>query len=369
MNRLLFPFLFIVLVCSARAQTLSQGPRSPGTTANVAIAGSSQSWTNTGNIVSSNNVYATTGNLVSNGDYTDYLRATNFGFSIPVPATIVGIVVEVERNDVTNQRISDFRVRIVKGGTIGTTDKATTTTWPSTDAYATYGSSTDLWGLTWADTDINATGFGVAIAANRKSGGPETTAPSIDHIRITVYYNTTIPVKLVNFSASPSGNDAVQLKWTTASEQNNARFLIERSADGSRFSIIDSLAGRGNSNILQHYTYTDATALKGIVFYRLRQTDTDGRSSLSGIVAVRNDRAYQSWQLFPNPVKAGSVVRLLNPDTGEQQLVFYSAAGARIYESNAANLQLPSQIFKSGIYYYTVMAGKNALYKGVLKVE
>jgi hypothetical protein len=77
---------------------------------------------------------------------------------------------------------SDARVRIVKGGTIGSTDKASGSAWPGSDAYETYGSSSDLWGETWTDSDINDSGFGMAIAA---SG---TCEARIDHIEITVHY-------------------------------------------------------------------------------------------------------------------------------------------------------------------------------------
>lgn len=117
---------------------------------------------------------------------THYLKATNFGFSIPTGAAISGIVVEIERKESAANVARDNRVRIVKGGTIGTTDKASASEWPTTDTYATYGSDVDLWGETWTVADINSSNFGVAISAMGLGGG----TASIDHIRITVYYLT-----------------------------------------------------------------------------------------------------------------------------------------------------------------------------------
>ena len=55
---------------------------------------------------------------------------------------------------------------------------------PLSDTYISYGSSTDLWGETWANTDINDIDFGVVLSLNM---GARTTA-FIDHIRITVSY-------------------------------------------------------------------------------------------------------------------------------------------------------------------------------------
>lgn len=163
----------------------SSGPLYAGTGADDAAFGT-DSWTNPGNIVSDNATYAETDNVFQ---YSHYLKATNFSFAVPAGATINGIVVEIERLNTTAATTNcvDARVRIVKGGTVGTTDKAdTVTTWPETATVKTYGSSSDLWGETWTVADINASNFGVVLATEWQSGFyPH---PSVDFIRITVYY-------------------------------------------------------------------------------------------------------------------------------------------------------------------------------------
>ncbi|MBC7856903.1 MAG: hypothetical protein IAF94_26025 [Pirellulaceae bacterium] len=163
----------------------TQGPNGPGTLANDASIGFS-SWTNTGNAAASDNSYST--NNVGPTFQTNYLKATNFGFSIPAGATIDGIVVEIERKESGANIARDNRVRIVKGGTIGSTDKASGTEWPTSDAYATYGSSSDLWGATWTASDINASNFGVVLSVL----GLGTGTASVDHFRITVYYTPPV---------------------------------------------------------------------------------------------------------------------------------------------------------------------------------
>lgn len=142
-------------------------------------------WSNVSNAGASDNAYATAS--LSPTTQSHYLKATNFGFSIPAGAAISGIVVEVERKESGAGVAQDNRVRIVKGGTIGTTDKASASEWPTSDAYATYGSDIDLWGETWTVDDINASNFGVAVSA---LGLTNSGTASIDHIRITVYYLT-----------------------------------------------------------------------------------------------------------------------------------------------------------------------------------
>lgn len=160
----------------------SSGPLSPGTLADDSGVGT-QTWNNTGNAGASDDSYADVSLLF--GQTSHYLKATNFGFAIPSGATIDGIVVAIEKSATVGSSVVDSQVRIVKGGTIGATDKASGTNWPTTDAYSTYGSSSDLWGETWTHTDINASTFGAALSAAWVANTP---TANVDHIRITVHY-------------------------------------------------------------------------------------------------------------------------------------------------------------------------------------
>lgn len=156
----------------------SEGPRSPGTMANVARGGAT-AWANVNNAKVSDDVYTTCAMTAS---YGDLLRATNFGFSIPIGATITGVVVEVE-NKCSVQIPTEMSATLMKAGTPGGAVRIWNS--PATEAYNTLGSSGDLWTNTLSPADVNASGFGVEITTNF---GIDTTTVSIDHIRITVYY-------------------------------------------------------------------------------------------------------------------------------------------------------------------------------------
>src|SRR5262249_32588212 len=140
-----------------------------------------------GNAVSSNNSYAT---ATVDGTTTNYLRCLSYGFNIPSGATIVGIEVNVERKSsrTSNGGSEDAAMRLVKGGTIQTTDRSSGTTYPTGDVVETHGSPTDLWGTTWTPADINSTNFGAAFAATKPSGGGNSHTISVDHMQVTVYY-------------------------------------------------------------------------------------------------------------------------------------------------------------------------------------
>jgi hypothetical protein len=165
----------------------SSGPNSAGTGANVTGIGTI-AWTGaTTGVQTQGDSNLASAALFASTPYTNYLQATNFGFSIPTGATIDGIVAEVYRYATSSGNVKDNAVKIVKGGAIQTTDLKSASAWPLSGAYASYGGASNLWGTTWAASDINASNFGVALAAWFDFfGGGDT--PTVDHVRLTVYY-------------------------------------------------------------------------------------------------------------------------------------------------------------------------------------
>lgn len=152
----------------------SEGPNDPGTLEDDDAVGT-VTWSNPGNAAANDASYATATDNVSTTN-SFYLKATNFGFTIPTGATIDGIVVEIDRkcSDDSSDYCTDNIVRLQKSSFQGD-NKAigSATHWPTSDAYATYGASNDLWGLSFTPSDINASDFGVGISATlNTSGGP-----------------------------------------------------------------------------------------------------------------------------------------------------------------------------------------------------
>ena len=163
----------------------SEGPNSPGTMANETSVGS-VAWGNVNDAVSSNDTYATN-NIV--GSQSNYLKSTNFGFALPLGATIVGIVAEFERKwNGLFSGATDTSIRLVKNGTIQGDNKSAGAAWSATEAYVSFGGAADLWGLTPSRDDVNASDFGVVISAT--GGGGAGNNISVDHVRMTVYYTT-----------------------------------------------------------------------------------------------------------------------------------------------------------------------------------
>ncbi|MES2559702.1 MAG: right-handed parallel beta-helix repeat-containing protein [Bacteroidota bacterium] len=116
-----------------------------------------------------------------------------------------------------------------------------------------------------------------------------------------------LPVRLNSFDATRRGND-VALTWTTASEQNNDRFVLERSFDGRTFERITTVKGMGTTNKLSNYAYMDQNPRLNtgvnVVYYRLLQIDFDGTINRLPIRAVRFDEneVTARFVVYPNPV-------------------------------------------------------------------
>ncbi len=190
------------------AQT-SEGPLSPGAAANTSCPfaySSTVDYLPAANASASDDVYATASHCDCCDQNTRCLESTSFGFSIPLTATINGIVVEVEKHATANSMVQDNGVRIIKNGSTTGADHMTSANWPAADAWSTYGTPTDLWGTTWTPLDINASNFGVAIASISYTcnGNGGAMISYIDNIRITVYY-TDISTGISSVSSDGSG--------------------------------------------------------------------------------------------------------------------------------------------------------------------
>lgn len=175
------------------------GPLAGATFATDSILGTA-AWTNASNAQTSDNSYATS--LLLLGQITNYLKVTNFGFSVPTDATITGITVNIERSSTTLNGTQDNSVKLTVSGATTGTDKATASLWPTTDAVATYGSPTDLWGIGWTPGQVNDSTFGIEISALADLAG----TAQIDYISITVdWTGSNRPSNILKYIHSGDG--------------------------------------------------------------------------------------------------------------------------------------------------------------------
>ena len=107
----------------------------------------------------------------------------------------------------------------------------------------------------------------MSVAANKNG---ELYAATIDR-GVYSYHNTPLPVELGSFY-SENIFQGVNLKWVTTSETNNYGFEIFR--DGEKICFIP---GKGSTNELTRYSYSDHLGKNGNYNYKLVQIDFDGK--------------------------------------------------------------------------------------------
>lgn len=153
--------------------------------------------------------------------------------------------------------------------------------------------------------------------------------------QLTASAFTVLPVSLINFSGYKSGTKNV-LKWTTANEQNNVGFEVQRSSDGVSYSAIgfvNTLAPGGNSSSDLSYTFDDnSPAASRKSYYRLNQKDFDGRSKLSNIVVINGGKPtiLGIGGLFPNPASTLVNVIIDAPKRDDVTLVVMDVTGKTV---------------------------------------
>ncbi|WP_158607197.1 T9SS type A sorting domain-containing protein [Pontibacter oryzae] len=144
---------------------------------------------------------------------------------------------------------------------------------------------------------------------------------------------TPLPVTLAMFRAKVAKN-GVLLEWSTATEINNDRFVLERSLDGKLFNAIGWVKGVGNSNATLKYKFLDATVPSGVTYYRLKQLDFDGKYEYSTVVSVNVSTAIDNQSrkgiVYPNPTSGIVTLNLSALPEGDYNLTVFGINGKQV---------------------------------------
>ena len=181
------------------------------------------------------------------------------------------------------------------------------------------------------------------------------------YVKSASYLNTVIlPLSFTSFNASLN-NNAVNLKWQTAQETNTSHFNVQRSLTGADFTNIAELKASGNS-IVSNYSYTDEDYVKpGVpptVFYRIKETDKDGKEFYSETRLVHGNSGTIS--LYPNPV-TNAIHFNVKDSTVADAILIYDAKGHLVKQVSNYPLSQPLNVsnFSKGNYFIQMkIAGK-----------
>jgi uncharacterized repeat protein (TIGR01451 family) len=167
-----------------------------------------------------------------------------------------------------------------------------------------------------------------------------------------------LPVQLTSFTATATGADAL-LHWETAQEVNNQRFEVERSLDGTTFTTISTLAGKGTTAHPSTYRYLDAgasTRTANVLYYRLRQVDYNGQASFSPVQTVRFGHDGASLAIYPNPSTGAATLDLRSLPAGTYTVQVVEPMGRLVYRATyqPGECRLPLGNLAAGTYFVKV---------------
>jgi hypothetical protein len=165
--------------------------------------------------------------------------------------------------------IVDNAVRIVKSGTIGSTDRSSGTNWPQTFGYTSYGGSSDLWGETWTPSDINSSDFGFAISAIGE--GPNTTA-QVDNVRITVYYSG--PSEVISYANNSTPTSGADLTTNANDPTHSSDTVIaETYQESNNFTNSSSAISAGEDGMWDFALIDNSAPSNTAYCFRIVQSD------------------------------------------------------------------------------------------------
>lgn len=176
---------------------------------------------------------------------------------------------------------------------------------------------------------------------------------------IVVFRNSILPNKGFEVVAEKLDNKKVKIKWQAQNETGVKSYDLEKSEDGTNFTIINTQVAK-NGLVTNAYSYLDDINNDNkIMYYRIKILQQNDIEKYSSIVAVKNNQAGLSYlTVYPNPVKGNQIgVQLNNVEQGKYDLRILTVEGKLVYhhtlsinQENATLIISPTQVLPKGTY-------------------
>jgi hypothetical protein len=175
-----------------------------------------------------------------------------------------------------------------------------------------------------------------------------------------------LPVELASFEVAATARGAV-VTWTTASETNNARFVVQhRGPARAGYRTIGTRAGAGTTTQQRSYRFGTRDLTPGAHAFRLKQVDVDGTVHLSAPRRVNVMPEADLEVIGANPLRAGQQLTVVAKGAANQtvRVGLYNVLGQRIRTLSASpqgksmlRAQLAAESLPSGTYFVRTEGG------------
>jgi hypothetical protein len=173
-----------------------------------------------------------------------------------------------------------------------------------------------------------------------------------------------VAVSMGSFEAVP-GDEMVTLNWQSLSENNNAKWIVERNGEK-----IAEYAGQGNCETPTDYAHVDRNVTNGQTYsYTVTAINYEGNEDVYGPVTATPFAAgvpseFALSQNYPNPFNASTVIRYRLATDEHVSLKVYNINGQEVaslveadQKAGQYTVQWDGKGVGSGVYFYTLNAG------------
>jgi Secretion system C-terminal sorting domain len=202
-----------------------------------------------------------------------------------------------------------------------------------------------------------------------------------DDCGFLLYRSRPLPVEWGGFTAVGDGQ-RVQVDWETTMEVNVASFTVQRGQrtgkglDNMRWEDAALLRPHGNPDG-STYSHLDSPPYSNQPwFYRIQETDVNGVTSFSDVVAVElqgPDKA-QLGRVYPNPSSTDLHFAYYAPEALDVRVALFDLSGRKAYQAEqshyqAGNYELLAHVshLPAGIYIYHLAVGAST-FNGKLEI-
>ena len=265
-------------ICTGTSTTFTATPTNGGSVPSY------QWMLNSSNIGTNSTTYTNSG--LTNGDIVSVVMTANNTCQTTSTGTSNSITMIVSQPSVGGSVVADQNV--LSGGDAETVNLSghigSVIKWQR-DVVSTFNTATDVANTT---TFVNGPSMGgITQTIYYRAVVQNGTCPSVNSAYVTITVVSGLPIELLYFNGVvfETGN---KLYWSTASEDNNDYFNIEKTRDGKIWNSISNMKGAGNSSTQLYYSFVDEDVENIINYYRLKQTDYDGKFKYSEIISIDN---------------------------------------------------------------------------------